>query len=133
MNMKRKFDNLGDSFIFNKEIDRQKLLGIFTYKVQIFSLISILYRVYFYSYGWIIVYIFLWDFFFSAYFINHVFFFSLFLCYFFLFILFCVFRSSWLVSSKLVDNFKKYGQRLVLPMLVASLIGFCFSPFVFLF
>lgn len=92
MNMKRKFDNLGDSFIFNKEIDRQKLLGIFTYKVQIFSLISILYRVYFYSYGWIIVYIFLWDFFFSAILLIMCFFFHSFMLY-FSFILFCVFEA----------------------------------------
>ncbi len=45
-------------FFFTFTADKQKLLGIFTYKVQIFSLLSILYRVYFYSYGWIIPYVF---------------------------------------------------------------------------
>jgi hypothetical protein len=50
-------------FFFDRFIGKQKLLGIFTYKVQIFSLLSILYRVYFYSYGWVIPYVFIFDYF----------------------------------------------------------------------
>ena len=49
--------------LFDKFVGKQKLLGIFTYKVQIFSLLSILYRVYFYSYGWVIPYVFIFDYF----------------------------------------------------------------------
>ena len=120
-------------FLFDKFVGKQKLLGIFTYKVQIFSLLSILYRVYFYSYGWVIPYVFIFDYFSSFYFLNHMFFFSLFLCYFLLFVLFCLFRTSWLIMSKLVDNFKIYVKPGVLSVVVFALIWASFFLFVMFF
>ena len=120
-------------FLFDKFVGKQKLLGIFTYKVQIFSLLSILYRVYFYSYGWVIPYVFIFDYFSSFYFLNHMFFFSLFLCYFFLFILFCLWRTSWLIMNKLVDNFKIYVKPGVVSVLAFAFIWASFFLFVMFF
>jgi len=124
-----KFSKLLTPFTTSITIFKPKLLGVFTYKVQIFSLVSILYRVYFYSYILICFYVCILNYLFYVFFLNHFFFLFIIFLYFCLFILFCHIRSDRLVNR---TNFKNLPFSVFTPFIIFFFLVIGFSVFYFL-
>ena len=106
---------------------RVKLNGIILYRSTVFSLLSITYRVYFYSYLWVIVLIILISYLFYFYILSYILFWVLVLFYIFLFLIFVVYRSTYIYRK-----YKNFLERSSLKVIIVILF-FILSQFFIIF